>query len=350
VSAKKKVGTLFLKLRTLKILSVVTEIYVKSGQPVGSKAVCENLKNSPSAATVRSEMSYLTILGLLEQPHISSGRVPSVEGYKLYLNSCMKKKDLSDEEKNFIYGMFKEKVSDPESIIIEASKVLSKITGCAVVFTAPSVGNAFVKEIKFVKIGLRTAMLILITSAGMVQNQIFNCGFEITEDVLLVFKRVIQEKFKNVMLKDLLPNMHGMIFGKEVKDIVIVPAFEAAFYAVKRAYQLQIGIEGHRNLFNFSNLVDAFSILDFVNNKEAMAKFLFSSSKKIKTYVGGESSIRVFKNCSVIVGKYLINMQQGAIATISSTRLDYSDTIAKLGYILDIVQDMFVEFLRNLGV
>jgi len=85
-----------LKERTSKILSAIIENYIKVGIPVGSETVCRLMKNPPSSATVRNEMALLSMLGLLEQPHVSSGRIPTIEGYRFYINYLMSEKKLSD--------------------------------------------------------------------------------------------------------------------------------------------------------------------------------------------------------------------------------------------------------------
>lgn len=84
--------------RKLKILQAVIEAYIQTGEPVGSKALCELLDVSVSSATIRNEMASLSELGLLEQPHTSAGRIPTQFGYRLYINELMKPKPLSDEE------------------------------------------------------------------------------------------------------------------------------------------------------------------------------------------------------------------------------------------------------------
>ena len=336
MSAKKEARLLILTQRMSKILSLVVETYVRTGQPVGSKKICELMKNSPSAATVRNEMASLTALGLLEQPHISSGRVPSLDGYRFYVSFLMTNKVIADDEKSYILGMFNDVSFDPESIIKKSCSVLSNITNCLVAFVAPSVEDSFVKDIKFVKVGKRAVILILVTSSGMVQNQIFNCDFEVNSKVLEMFKQFVKSEFLGRYFKDLEVDMQNIVVQK---DLIIIPAFEAAVKAIKKICNLQVGIKGERFLFDFQKVSNAFEILDLIDKKQ-FSEFLFSSSNNIKIYIGNDCGMDVFSNCCIIVEKYNIGLHQGAISIIGPTRLDYPNVIAKMRCVVRIIQEL----------
>lgn len=332
-----------LKERTSKILSAIIENYIKVGIPVGSETVCRLMKNPPSSATVRNEMVLLSMLGLLEQPHVSSGRIPTIEGYRFYINYLMSEKKLSDYEKNYILSMFNDISYDPESIIKKACDVLSKIINCTVVFAVPPVFESVVKDIKFVKVGLRTVVLLLITSSGMIQNQVFNCSFEVNGSILNMFKMALSE-FRGKSISSLNSEMDKILFARETKDIVMVPAFEAVFRAVKKSCQAHIEVKGEKFLFDFQDFQKAFKIIDLFQTKE-FSDFIFSSINNLKIYLGSDSNMDVFSDCSIIVKKYDIGAYQGAIAAIGPTRIDYSDITAKISYMAEVVRNMFLKIM-----
>ncbi|MBR0184340.1 MAG: heat-inducible transcription repressor HrcA [Clostridia bacterium] len=322
---------------------MIIENYIKVGIPVGSETVCRLMKNPPSSATVRNEMVLLSMLGLLEQPHVSSGRIPTIEGYRFYINYLMSEKKLSDYEKNYILSMFNDISYDPESIIKKACDVLSKIINCTVVFAVPPVFESVVKDIKFVKVGLRTVVLLLITSSGMIQNQVFNCSFEVNDSILNMFKMALSE-FRGKSISSLNIEMDKILFARETKDIVMVPAFEAVFRAVKKSCQTHIEIKGEKFLFDFQDFQKAFEILDLFQTKK-FADFIFSSINSLKIYLGSDSNMDVFSDCSIIVKKYDIGAYQGAIASIGPTRIDYSDITAKISYMAEVVRNMFLKIM-----
>ena len=327
-----------------KILSIIIEFYVRTGQPVGSKKVCELMDDPPSAATVRNEMASLTLLGLLKQPHVSSGRIPSLDGYRFYINFLMRDKIPSSYEASYICGMFSDVSYDPESIIKKSCSVLSDITNCTVAFAAPPVGDSLVKDIKFVKVGRRAVVLILVTSSGMVQNQIFNCDFKVNDEILDMFKKSVKSEFEGKRIKILEEDMQKILLAQRNKDVVIFPAFEATLRAIRKVCDLQVGIKGERFLFDFQEVSNAFKILDLIDKKQ-FSEFLFSSSNDMKIYIGNDCGMDVFSDCCIIVEKYNIGSHQGAISVIGPTRLDYPDVVAKMKCIVKIIQELFFKIM-----
>ena len=117
--------------RKMKILEAVVETYIKTGEPVGSKALCDTLDFNVSSATVRNDMAELSGLGLLDQLHTSSGRVPTDLGYRLYVDELMKLRPLTRHEQSAISDSLEICADAPEHLLEKAADVLSKITGFA---------------------------------------------------------------------------------------------------------------------------------------------------------------------------------------------------------------------------
>ena len=127
--------------RKEKILAAVVEQYIKTGEPVGSKALLDSLDMSVSSATVRNEMADLGYLGLLDQPHTSAGRVPTGEGYRYYVDNLVPESELSEESRRLIDAGIGNANGDPESLLRHAGEALAYLTQCAAVMTTPSVLN-----------------------------------------------------------------------------------------------------------------------------------------------------------------------------------------------------------------
>ena len=182
--------------RKERILSSVVAGYVKSGEPVGSKSVAEEV--GVSSATVRNEMADLIEMGLLEQPHTSAGRVPSQRGYREYVDRLMKVPSLKDEEKRTIDSMLLSGSYEPEQLLAGATR-------CAAAATTPSGSSAQVRAVQFVQTSRRTAMLILMSSAGTMKNRVFHCDFDLTNDILRVFFRAFNGKVAGKKVSDITP-------------------------------------------------------------------------------------------------------------------------------------------------
>ena len=131
--------------RKERILSSVVAGYVKSGEPVGSKAVAEEV--GVSSATVRNEMADLIELGLLEQPHTSAGRVPSQKGYREYVDRLMEVPPVKEEERRVFDSMLLSGSYEPEQLLGRAARLLAGATRCAAVATTPSGDTAQVRAV-----------------------------------------------------------------------------------------------------------------------------------------------------------------------------------------------------------
>ena len=171
--------------RKEKILSSVVTGYVRTGEPVGSKAIAEQI--GVSSATVRNEMADLIELGLLEQPHTSAGRVPSQKGYREYVDRLMRVPALQEEEKRYLDSMLAGSAYDPERLLLRASQVLSGATRYAAAATTPSGATARVKGVQLVQTSRRTAMLLMMSTAGTMKSRVFHCDFDLTSEMLRVF-------------------------------------------------------------------------------------------------------------------------------------------------------------------
>jgi len=148
------------------VLAAVTKAYIKPGEPVGSKALTALLKNAPSAATLRNEMSELCDMGLLAQPHTSAGRIPTSSGFKLYVNSLMTPEKLSDGMKRRIDSSLDGLHCAPEKIPEAAGKLLSDLTGLPAVVCFETDGSPKIKSAELFPVSRGSVMLLIVTAGG----------------------------------------------------------------------------------------------------------------------------------------------------------------------------------------
>ena len=145
--------------RQNKILKLIVERYVKEPIPVGSKVISKLI--NCSSATVRNEMGELAKLGLLEKTHTSSGRVPSENGYRYYVDNLMTKYELGHEEQERIKIWLQGYSGEPDQLLEKAGSILSELTNCVAVSSAPSDSEALIKRVELVPLSSKTAMVVL---------------------------------------------------------------------------------------------------------------------------------------------------------------------------------------------
>ncbi len=317
---------------------------------MGSKTVCEDLKFSFSSATIRNEMAYLADYGYLLQPHVSSGRVPSYQGYRLYINKLMPKKPLSLEEKIFIKGMLSSYCEDPEKLLEGSVKVLSDITNYTAVATTPPSSESRVRNITFVPIGRRSVMLVLMTSGGMLKNKIFRCKYDINADILYMISDILNSKFRGEKLKDISPEFINILVGKGRElALILLPVIDVLIEAAKEICEVKIKIYGQKNLLSIPGITTdtVVDIFNFLENKEKVSNLLDSDNYGMKFTVGKENKYVQLHNASVVSTQYNIGGKFGAIGIIGPTRMDYSKVYSQIEYVSSLVGALMERILKG---
>lgn len=166
--------------RKKKILQAVIDEYVGTAEPVSSSALVEKYNLNYSSATVRNELANLEKSGYLDKTHTSSGRIPSEKGYRFYVDELIKEDDISIEEMKYIQSKLDAKVNEIEDLAKIATTTLSEITHYTTVAIGPKTEQQLIEEIKFVLLGTRMLMVVIITDSGLVKETIIKYEQDIT--------------------------------------------------------------------------------------------------------------------------------------------------------------------------
>jgi heat-inducible transcriptional repressor len=326
-----------LPVRKSKILNAIIRQYIKTGEPMGSKALLDFLDFSVSSATVRNEMSSLSDMGYLVQPHTSAGRIPTQQGYRYYLNNLIEPVELSARERRAIDDVLTAVADDPEHILNKGAEILSQLTGCVALSTTPPTENTTVERIKIVQISKHTTMMIMITSKGMVKNRLFRCDYNVTDDVLAVFERALNEMLCGVRLSAVTPAFVQTVAVTLGDVLILMPqALLAIMDACKEASVINIVNYGLSNLLQTGEFEvnDLRGIYRFLQDRSSQERLLFSNEQRVFTYIGTESGNSDVKSTGIVVSRYEIQDEvAGALAVIGSIRMDYTVVIAYADYI-----------------
>ena len=336
--------------RKMKILEAVVEEYIKSGEPVGSKALCDVLDFSVSSATVRNDMAELSSLGLLEQTHTSSGRVPTELGYRIYLDKLMKPSELDQREKTALSDTLYMSANTPENLLEKTADVLSRITGCATVAASPSGERAVIRRVRFVQTGGYTAMVVLITSTGSVKTRLFRCDFLITSQFIEMFEKLMNEKLEGLSVTSITPAFMQTTAVSLGEMSMIVPNMLVAVHdAAKDAASTGVFIKGQANLFTIPELAssDGKKVMEMLGHSSELARLLSSESEKADVLIGSELHDPAFTNLSFIVKHYKASDEcSGTLAVVGPVRMEYPKIIATLEYAADTVGTLLNEMLE----
>ena len=336
--------------RKKKILSAVVEQYVKTGEPVGSKLLMEMLPFSVSSATIRNEMSDLTAMGYLTQPHTSAGRVPTPEGYRYYIDNLMDENEPDEDEKRQIRMGIGSNIGDPEELLERVGGMLAGLTNCAIVATTPTDSLATVRRIELVPVGNRIAMIVLMTSTGIIKNTVCKTDIPISEEMTETFNRIVQKEFINKPVTDIgMAMIQTLVASLGAMALSMSPLFVAVSDLAAQAAQAQIRLEGRQNLLNHREFsTDAYEMLDFLADEDKLERVMTSEEDNLRVVIGRENMFRQLENSSIIISRYSIQGHSGGtLGIIGPTRIDYKRLIPRLKYISKLVGDLLTDTLES---
>lgn len=332
------------------ILAAIVEQYIKTGEPIGSKMLMNSLPISVSSATIRNEMSELAEMGLLEQPHTSSGRIPSQAGYRYYIDHLMSKYELSEEEKSTIKHELEKAADNPDKLLEKAGETLAKITNCAALATTPTAEEATVRRIEMLPVAPKLAMIVMMTSSGILKNGICRTDTEITPEMVDNFYKIVSQYFIGKPVSDIGTVMiQTLVASLGNSALSMSPFFVVLADIAASAVQSEIHLLGEQNLLHHRELGDSiFETLQFLDENEKLSRAVATKKKDLNVTIGKENMFRQLENTSMIVARYNIQGHDGgAVGIIGPTRLDYAKLIPKVKYLTDIVSELLTDTFKQ---
>ena len=329
--------------RRQKILAAIVEQYIETGEPVGSKALQSIAGLDVSSATIRNEMAELTAQGFITQPHTSAGRVPTQAGYRYYVDNLMKPAELEENERRRIESGLDYRSGDPEQLLQAAGEALVDFTNFAAISTTPSDEHAFIKNIEMVPVSPKMAMIVLLTSTGILKSKACRTDVPITADLQDAFSDIVRKNFFGTPLSDVNTVMiQTLVASLGAKALSMSPLLVTISDLVEAASVSEINLSGQSNLLGYKEYNDnAGQLLDFLHKEEPLGMLVSSSGDSdsdIEIRIGSENRYKELENSSLIISKYKIgDNATGAIGIIGPTRMNYSKLVPSIKYLTDII-------------
>lgn len=323
--------------RKKKILQAVIDEYINTAEPVSSGALVEKYGLDYSSATVRNELADLEKSGYLDKTHTSSGRVPSEKGYRFYVDELIKEDDISLEEMKYIQSKLSTKVNEIEDLAKIATSTLSEITHYTTVAIGPKTEQQLIEEIKFVLLGSRMLMIVIVTDSGLIKETIIKYDEDITQSQVETLNNLFNSKLKGKPLSKIDKPMEEYIFSEINYSInVIKPIIEQINKIVEEAGTIYLeGANKSFDLPEFKSLELAKNFVNVLDEKELMLDILDSGvAKDINVYIGDENDKEELKDFSVVTFKHSVGDRDlGTIGIIGPKRMNYSKVISVMKYI-----------------
>lgn len=331
------------------ILNLIIEHYLRTGEPIGSKTLCQLLPFPVSSATVRNEMAYLSQLGFLEQRHTSGGRVPGKASYRYYVDNLMQEIPVSDYDMQSMEETLSVNSGDPERLLADASRLLSEYSHCAAFCCILEDPYDCVQGIDLIPAGNSKAMLVMLTSGSKIRSSLINVSCPVDDEFRALFYGVANRYFIGARLSEvnlsLIQNAVGFA-GARIFDLL--PALTSLCSLCGEASKSVLTLEGETNLLSHKELgTEVYRLLSFLTEKQQLIKpveeFINSNAQRA-LFIGDENPLYELKNTSSMIAKYNYgNHQRAAIGIIGSLRIDYKSIIPRVRFIADTVDLLLSE-------
>lgn len=335
--------------RKQKILQAIIQDYISSAEPVGSRTIARKYDLGVSAATIRNEMFDLEMMGYLEQPHTSAGRIPSLKGYRFYVDCLLEPTKITDAEKQFVCAWFQDKVSSVDQIFQSTAKVLARITHNVTLVMASQRLNSKLKYIRFLPLDERRAIMIVVTDTGQVEN----CLYPRPAGASLDDLNIIAQRLTNYlagMAMDHIDEKTIEAFHETIVDDVELYrlAFRSMGKALHKGQQFYKG--GTMELLNkpeFKDVDKAKSLFTMLEEQDVVANLLHDEGEgeAVTVRIGEEAKLSPINDCSIIEATFTDHdVVLGKLAVLGPARMEYAKIIGLLDFMKQHVTHMLAHY------
>ena len=331
----------------LKILRVIIDDFISTAQPVGSRTLAKKYELGVSSATIRNEMADLEELGLLSQPHTSAGRIPSNQGYRLYVDNLMQSSSLGDEQRATIKNLLVNKIIEVEDVVEQAAGILAKMTGLTAMISLPQFKKSKLANMKLIRVTELKVLLIMVSKSGIVKSHTLGLQ-DISQGILDVVSNTLLMKLTEVPIEEINARLINSIKSElpEYANLIdyLVPLLRDTLRDID---DIDVKVEGINNIFNFIEYSDVHKVqkfLELIKDNKVMGRIFneIGNQEGISIQIGSEIDIDGLDNCSMVSAPYKFNGKKaGKVCVVGPTRMDYSMSVAVVDYIRETLGEIF---------
>jgi len=323
--------------REREILRALVQDYIQTGEPVASQPLLARHELECSPATIRSVMADLEALGFLEKPHASSGRIPTARGYRLYVDTLLKVRPPSAQDRDRIERLAHD-APDVSSLLEGTADLLHALSHHAGVVTTPRPKADPVRQIEFVRLRENRVLAVFVSAAGIVTNKLVQLEFPLEPSELEQAANYLNEKLKALGDEPELAAVRERILSEmradqsALHDLLqkALSLAEQALPALPRENVLVDGEESFLDAPEFTDVKKARALLRAFAEKDRILRVLdrVLTSEEVQIFIGAESEFASVPDVSVIAAPYGLNDRVlGTLAVVGPTRMNYARVI-----------------------
>jgi len=326
-----------LSTRAEQVLMSLISKYISDGSPIGSRTLSRESSLALSPATIRNVMSDLEDNGLIEAPHTSAGRIPTQKGYRVFIDCMMNAGTINDNALRKYKDAFSG-ISDPKSILTNATEMLSQITSFAGVVSTPGTTSSKFRQIEFLKLSEQRVLAILITTDGQVQNRVLSIERSYKENELVEAANFFNATYGTWSLDDVRLDLARHMqtdhrsMHREMRTAIKMAG--ELFDNESATENDSVLVSGENNLLavpDFAELEKIKQLFDTFKTKQVLYDLLQKSlsTSGVQIFIGEESGYKILADCSVIAAPYEVDCERvGVLGVIGPTRMHYDEVIS----------------------
>jgi heat-inducible transcriptional repressor len=321
--------------RKARVLRAVVEEHIDTGLPVGSRVIAKRYGLGVSPATIRNEMADLEETGYLDKPHASSGRVPSDQGYRLYVDELMPEYRLSPEDTRLVESVFKSRVRDVVSLLKETVKTVADTSNYLAFVLGPEFQTTMYKSIYLLPAEPGTALLVIVTDVGLVETCLISTAHMSKEELEYVSSMLARE-LTYVSLDKVADRAYALLREETSRYAILIDQVVEFLRSIDvETDRLYFG--GAANLLNhpeFHDVTRFKEVLTAIESEKILQIILDqqSNEKDPTISIGDEIELGRQGDLSMVYGTFMVGSNEGKIGILGPKRMDYSHVVAILRF------------------
>lgn len=340
--------------RKRRILRVVTDDYISSAEPVGSRTIARKYDLGLSPATIRNEMADLEEEGYLQQPHTSAGRIPSDRGYRYYVDALMSQRPVTPEIMSEIQSEMKKRHHGLEELLVQAGKVLSQMTHYPTMVLSPQTQATTFRHIQFVPLNEKNVMVIVVTDTGMVENRILTTDLHWSSEEMDQVSKILNRRLRGVAIDRVEAEIWKEIRTElAVEERCFFEAIRLLMGSLQNERKEKIYLDGAVNILEqpeFKEVERIKPIIGMLEEDENLHDLLQPNKglMGITVKIGQENIREAIKDCSLITANYRVGDRAlGVIGILGPTRMDYGRITSVVDYMANYLSLLLTEIGKS---
>jgi heat-inducible transcriptional repressor len=318
------------------ILNAIVRNYLETGEPVGSRTISKYTDLNLSSATIRNEMADLEEMGLILQPHTSAGRIPSDQGYRIYVDDMLAQKE---KEVDSMREMLLDKEEKLENLLKHVARQLADNTNYATMVSTPTMSKNKLKFLQISRVDADHLLATIVLEGNLIKNKMIPVEEELDDATILKLNMILNTNLSGISVENINLGLIAALKAQAgIHSEIVGHVIDAAAESIRADEELEIYTSGTNNILKYPELSDNKKASELINTFEEKSDLtslvessLSAKEHGIQVYIGNETPVDTMKDCSVVTATYeLAEGMRGTVGIIGPKRMDYDKVVGIL--------------------